>query len=454
MNDAMKPGEPQPIDFREVAPVDFRDPDSVRVAERLIEYAAALPASDLFINANEESYRIDVRYLGILRRIADIDREDGRRLVNHFKAVAGMDLGQRMRPEDGRWVFDRKNGRKVDLRFSTIPTLYGEDMAIRMLDRDLRLMALESLGLGRHDLGRTQSMIHSPGGLILVTGPTGAGKTTTLYAGVHSLNDGKHRISTIEDPVEYALAGVRQSQVNLRIGLDFPELLRSVLRQASDVIMVGEIRDPLTAETAVRAATSGLLVLATLHASTAPSAIDSMLALGAHPYFLASGLQGIVAQRLVRTLCPKCKLAVDISESPQTFDDVRRWMEPDQGRAIYVARGCPECRNEGYVGRTGVFEVIRVSRELRRLIADRSTTRELQEQALREGMLDVRRAALLKVAEGATSMEELMRVIPAEHLFPDGEDPLAPLPGSALLDAAPQLGPFVPVEVKRTSTPH
>ncbi len=259
-------------------------------------------------------------------------------------------------------------------------------------------------------------MLVSPSGLILVTGPTGAGKTTTLYACIQRLNDGTRKINTIEDPVEYALEGVRQSQVNLRMELDFPELLRSVLRQAPDVIMVGEIRDPLTAETAVRAANSGHLVFATLHAPTAPGAVDSMLAMGVHPHFLASSLLGIVAQRLVRTLCPKCKTAVDISESPQTFEEVRSGLTPDQGRAIYIGRGCAECHAEGYSGRTGIFEVLRVSKEVRRMIAEGRTVREIGEQAVKEGMLDVRRAALLKVAEGQTSTEEMMRAIPAEQL--------------------------------------
>jgi type II secretory ATPase GspE/PulE/Tfp pilus assembly ATPase PilB-like protein len=332
-----------------------------------------------------------------------------------------MNLGQKMRPEDGRWVYPRPGGQAVDLRMSSIPTLYGEDMAIRILSRDLRLMDLENLGLGRHDLGNLQTMLRSPSGLILVTGPAGAGKTTTLYACIHRLNDGARRINTIEDPVEYALPGIRQSQVNPRINLDFPELLRSVLRQSADVILVGEIRDPVTAETTVRAAKSGMLVLATLHAPTAPAAIDSMYALGVHPYFLASSLLGVLAQRLVRTLCPACKLPVDISESPQTFDDVRRWLAPDQGQAIYAAAGCPACRQEGYTGRTGVFEVLRVSREFRQRIAEQRTTRELRDQAVREGMLDVRRSALLKVAEGLTSTEEIMRAIPAEHLLPESD---------------------------------
>jgi type II secretory ATPase GspE/PulE/Tfp pilus assembly ATPase PilB-like protein len=393
------------IDWQETVALSLAGQEAERATAILLEYAASLPASDVFFNSEEDSVTIAVRYLGFPKVLASLPREDGRRLMSHIKALAGMDLSQRFRPEDGRWVYQLANGHIVDLRINAIPTLYGEDIAIRLLDREMRLLSLDSLGLSRVELSKLQSMLASPSGLILVTGPTGARK-----------------INTIEDPVEYALDGVRQSQVNLRMDLDFPELLRSVLRQAPDVIMVGEIRDPLTAETAARAANSGHLVLATLHAPTAPGAVDSMLAMGAHPHFLASSLLGILAQRLVRTLCPKCKTAVDISESPQTFEEVRKWLEPNQGQAIYASHGCPECHQEGFNGRTGIFEVLRVSKEVRRLISERCTVREIREQAVKEGMLDVRRAALLKVAEGATSTEEMMRLIPAEHLLPTEED--------------------------------
>jgi type II secretory ATPase GspE/PulE/Tfp pilus assembly ATPase PilB-like protein len=410
------------IDWQEAVALKLSDLEPERAASLLLEYAATLPASDVFLSSDEKAVRVAVRYLGFPKVVASLPRDDGRRLMNHIKALAGMDISPRLRPEDGRWVHELASGHIMDLRINAIPTLYGEDMAIRLLDREMRLLRLDILGLARQDLSKLRSMLASPGGLVLVTGPTGSGKTTTLYACVQYLNDGTRKINTIEDPVEYALEGVRQSQVNPRMDLDFPELLRSVLRQAPDVIMVGEIRDPITAETAVRAANSGHLVFATLHAPTAPGAVDSMLAMGVHPHFLASSLLGILAQRLVRTLCPKCKLGVDISESPLTFEDVRKWLEPSQGQAIYAAHGCPECRQEGFTGRTGIFEVLRVSKEVRRLVAERRTVREIREQAIKEGMLDVRRAALLKVAEGVTSTEEMMRVIPAEQLMPAGEE--------------------------------
>ena len=383
--------------------LDLRDNDLGQAVANLVAYASDLGASDLFLGSYESDLCIAVRHLGILERVSRVSKDEGRRVLNHIKALGGMDLGQRLRPQDGRWVVDLPNGRRVDLRISTVPTLHGEDMAIRLLDRDMRLMALENLGMHPQDLGKLQSMLSSPSGLILVTGPTGAGKTTTLYACLNYLNNGTRKINTIEDPIEYSLEGVHQSQVNWKIDLDFPELLRSLLRQSANVIMIGEVRDPITAATAVRAAKSGTVVFATLHAATATAAIDAMLALDVHPHFLATSLLGVIAQRLVRTLCPKCKEGFDISESPGTLEDVRQWLAPDQGQQIYSAPGCDKCGHAGYTGRTGVFELFRLTREMRRLIANRQSVSDIRDLAIQKGMFDVRRSALLKVAEGITS---------------------------------------------------
>jgi type II secretory ATPase GspE/PulE/Tfp pilus assembly ATPase PilB-like protein len=262
-------------------------------------------------------------------------------------------------------------------------------------------------------------MLESPSGLILLTGPTGSGKTTTLYACLARLNDGQRKINTIEDPIEYALDGIRQSQVNPAVDLGFPQLLRSVLRQSPDVIMIGEIRDGETAETAVRAANSGHLVLATIHAPAAPGAIQSMRALGVHPHFLATALRGVVSQRLVRTLCPSCKVSFDLSHAPHTFDDVRPWLSPEDGKLFYAPKGCELCNNVGYAGRTAIFEVLPIGRSIRNLISDNRPTREIRLTAIEEKMLEFRQAALLKVALGLTSTEEVFRVIPSEHMLMD-----------------------------------
>ncbi|MGP0062875.1 MAG: GspE/PulE family protein, partial [Isosphaeraceae bacterium] len=305
---------------------------------------------------------------------------------------------------------------RVDLRISTIPTLHGEDVSIRLLSCNSQRMHLDRLGMMRKELNDVTGMLDIPSGLILVTGPTGSGKTTTLYGCLRYLNNGERKINTIEDPIEYSIPGLRQSQINPKLDVGFPELLRSVLRQSPDVIMIGEIRDPITADTAVRAANSGHLVLASLHAPSAPGAVQSMLSLGAHPHFLSNSIRGVVAQRLIRTLCPECKVPFDLGELPQTFEEVRPYLEPGEGQYLYGARGCPRCFQTGYAGRTGVFEVLKMTRELRRLIADCRPPREIRLKAVEQGFLDLRRSALIKVARGETNAEEIVRSIPPEEL--------------------------------------
>jgi general secretion pathway protein E len=385
----------------------------------LLKFVVEVPVSDLFIDCDEYDTAISVRHLGIFKHLTTVSLENGRRLINRIKAGADMDLAQRFHPLDGRWVAKLNDGSKVDLRVNTIPTLFGEDMAIRLLRHDQQQLDLSKLGFHHKNLDDLLSLLARPSGLILVTGPAGAGKTTSLYAALTHLNNGMRKINTIEDPVEYVIPGIRQSQINPKQGLGFPELLSSVLRQAPDVIMVGEIRDSVTAETAVRAANTGHLVFATLHAPVAAGAIDAMLALGTVPHFLATSLIGIVSQRLVRKLCGRCKVSFDLSGAPETFDDIREMLKPGQGELIHSAPGCEHCFQEGYNGRTGVAEVLRVTREIRRLIFERSSAQEIRDEALRQGMLDLRRSALLKVAQGITSTEELIRVIPTEHLLPD-----------------------------------
>jgi type II secretory ATPase GspE/PulE/Tfp pilus assembly ATPase PilB-like protein len=383
---------------------------------RLVDHAAQLKVSDLFFNTNENHVAVSGRHLGLLRLISIMPPEFGKRCMAHIKAMAGMDVAEKRRPLDGRWIHEVKGADKIDLRISTIPTLYGEDFTLRLLARNSQLILLENLGLVRRDYNQLLSLLNSPSGLILVTGPTGAGKTTTLYACLNYLNNGERKINTIEDPIEYAVDGIRQSQINVRLEVDFPDLLRSVLRQAPDVIMVGEIRDPITAKTAVQAASSGHLVLATLHAPVAAGAIQSMLGLDVHPHFLSSSLRGVIAQRLIRTLCPDCRISFDLSMAPNTFDDVKQWLEPGQGQQLFVSTGCPKCLMTGYTGRTGVFEVLTVNSEIRKVIFQRGTTQMIRQKAVEEGMIEFKQSALLKVALGQTSAEEVLRAVPSEYL--------------------------------------
>jgi len=400
------------IDFQTVSLADLEPSQAV---SQLVEQAAELKASDIFLLSDETSLRVAVSRMGHLETLAEVSREQGRYLISYLKAQAGIDIAERRRPQEGRWILDRAAGR-IDLRINIIPTLHGEDLAARILDRKQGLRSLDSIGMTRGDLQKLTSMLSSPSGLLLVTGPTGTGKTTTLYACLQHLNNGTRKINTLEDPVEYQLAGIRQSQVTPKLAVDFPEMLRNVLRQAPDVIMIGEIRDEETAATAVRAANSGHLVLATLHAPVAAGAVQSMRALNSNPYFLASSLLGVVAQRLVRKLCQNCRTAYDISESPDTFAEVQAQLEPGLGTFIYGPSGCDQCRNQGYDGQVGVFEVMTFNRELRQMVLHGKPTEDLQKQAIASGMIEFRRAAMLKIAQGLTSTEEVLRELPAEYL--------------------------------------
>ena len=381
----------------------------------LVEHACNMRLSDLFFTTEEGNVGVAGRHLGVMQLLSRLTADHGRRCISHIKAMANMDMTERRRPLDGRWVFHRGDD-TVDLRINSLPTLYGEDLTLRILDRQTRTLALDTLGMLPHGYNQLLGWLNNPSGLLLVTGPTGAGKTTTLYACLGHLNNGQRKLNTIEDPVEYAVAGVRQSQVNAAVDVGFAELLRSVLRQAPDVIMVGEIRDPETAETAVRAANSGHLVLATLHAPVAAGAIQSMLSLGVHPHFLASSLIGVVAQRLIRVLCNECKEAFDVTDAPHTFDEVRKWLEPGQGERLYNPKGCAACRGLGFVDRTGVFELLPVSRAIRRLIMERQPMQVIRQKAIEEGMIEFRLSALLKMARGDTSFAEVFRAIPSEYL--------------------------------------
>ncbi|HEY1685454.1 MAG TPA: GspE/PulE family protein [Tepidisphaeraceae bacterium] len=383
---------------------------------QLIERAIAMPASDLFFISNEQHTAVQVRHWGLVRPLAIVSPEQGKRLVSHIKASASMDLTNTRRPLDGRWIYAADTDNAADLRINSIPTVHGEDLAIRLSSRRSQLFDLEYLGLASDQLEQLQAMLQSPGGLLLITGPTGSGKTSTLYACLSYLNDSQRKINTIEDPIEFVIDGLRQSQINPQIDLTFSEMLRGVLRQSPDVIMIGEIRDAETAQIAVHAANSGHLVLASVHAANSPAAIQSMRSFGVPSAFLASSLRGVVSQRLLRTLCPNCKIAFDLPDQ-QTFADISPLLKEGEGQKLHAARGCEQCHGAGYAGRTGIFELMRVSPQLRQLVADGSTTEQIRRTALEQGMVEFRQSALLKVARGLTTTEEIFRVIPAESLL-------------------------------------
>lgn len=383
--------------------VEQFDSDATDYVDHILIEALRLSASDLFITFREDSVEISLRVMGFIRSLGNINRELGSRLMSHIKATADMDVTRALTPQDGRTHIRLSNGGGIDLRLSTVPTLYGEDMAMRILDRR-RLISMDEIGFHPTNFARLHSIINRPGGLVLVTGPTGMGKTTTLYAVLKYLNDGTRKIHTLEDPIEFTLEGIHQSQVNLKRGVDFPDLLRAVLRQSPDIIMVGEIRDAVTADIVVRAANSGQLVFATSHARTTVEACEAMLVLGIQPQFLASGLLGVVTQRLIRRLCPHCKIPLD----PEDFPD----MQPGKGGHIYIPVGCAECHNTGYIGRIAVGEVLRITREVERMIRSGESMYQIHKRAVEEGMIDLRSDAQHKLDEGITSPDEILRAIP------------------------------------------
>jgi type II secretory ATPase GspE/PulE/Tfp pilus assembly ATPase PilB-like protein len=384
----------------------------------LVEHASVIGASDLFLVTNEQHVAALVRHLGILRTISVLGAEHGKRCIAHIRNVAGMEPAEKRRCADGRWIVHVSAlDEEVDLRINAIPTLHGEDLAMRLLSRRSSIFALANLGMTGDQLSAYQSMLSNPSGLILITGPTGSGKTATLYSSLLTLNDGRRKINTIEDPVEYSIEGLRQSQVNPVLNLTFSTLLRSILRQGPDVIMIGEIRDEETAQIAVRAANSGMVVFATLHAGSAVGAIQSMRGLGTNPRFLATALRGVVAQRLVRTLCLKCRVGFDITDAPDTFDDLKQHLKPSEGKALYAAKGCDECGQTGYSARTGIFELLPVGAQIRHMIGENAAARDIRDKAVSQHMLEFRRSAMLKVARGETSTEEVFRVIPSEDIL-------------------------------------
>jgi type II secretory ATPase GspE/PulE/Tfp pilus assembly ATPase PilB-like protein len=395
--------------------LDLANTEPEQVVPELIEHAAKLRVSDLYFGTNEDNVEVSARHLGVPRAIGVLNLDIGRRCISYIKTLADMNISERRRPLDGRWLFTRRSGQNLDLRINTIPTLYGEDCTLRILDQHYRLLSIDQIGMDSPQYRQLNHLLSSPSGLILVTGPTESGKSTTLYASLSHLNNGERKINTIEDPIEYSIRGIRQSQVNFTIDLTFDELLRGVLRQAPDVIMIGEIRDIETARTAVRAAASGHLVLTTLHASVATTAIHTMLRLKVHPHLLAMSLLGVISQRLLRTLCPNCRHPF---EAPPTglFNEVQDRLEPGDGQQLYAPGGCSECYMTGYTARTGVFEMLTVGPELRKVIDERATTQAIRQKAIEEGMIEFRQSALVKIAKGLTSLEEVIRVMPSEYL--------------------------------------
>lgn len=366
------------------------------IVDGLITQAVRERASDIHIEPDEGESHVRFRIDGRLIDEVVLQKQAHASVTARVKILAGMDIAEKRLPQDGR-IVKNYEGRQLDLRVSTLPSVYGEKTVLRILDPGQAQLGLENLGCDPEDLEKIRNLLCHSDGLILNTGPTGSGKTTTLYAMIRQLDLAHYNAVAVEDPVEYHIPGVIQVQVNEKSGLTFGTALRSILRQDPDIILVGEIRDSETAMLAVRAALTGHLVLATLHANDAPSAPSRMIDMGVPPYLLSSVLRGVMTQRLVRKLCPACR-------RPLKADNMT--LEFPEGTVIYQAGKCPKCAEQGYRGRTAIFQIMQVSGKLAEIIADGGTSAELEAAALKKGMKTLRTAALEKVFAGVTSPEE------------------------------------------------
>ena len=378
----------------------------IRMINALLLQALRERASDLHFEPYESRAVVRFRIDGMLRDALAPPRALHGALVSRLKIMAGLDIAEKRLPQDGRIAL-KLGDRQVDVRVSTLPTGAGERVVLRLLDQDAARLDLTTLGMSDLTLAAVDRLIREPHGILLVTGPTGSGKTTTLYAALSRLPRDSTNMMTVEDPIEYALDGVAQTQVNARIELSFARALRSILRQDPDVIMIGEIRDLETAQIAVQASLTGHLVIATLHTNDAASAITRLADMGVEPYLLASSLLGVLAQRLVRTICPACRTTAAPTGGEQRLLEDLGLAQLDP---VWNARGCDACNRSGFNGRTGIYELLRIDDTLRRLIHDGAGELALRDAALRSGMRRLRQDGARWIAEGRTSLAELTRV--------------------------------------------
>lgn len=385
----------------------------VKLVNGVLARAVDEGASDVHFEPQAKDLVIRFRHDGVLHEIMTIPKRLQAGVISRLKVMADLDIAERRIPQDGR-IGLTVGGRPIDMRVASLPTVYGEKIVVRLLDRSNVMLRLEELGFSDQALARYRKSFQKPYGAILVTGPTGSGKSTTLYATLNILNTPEKNIITVEDPVEYRLAGINQVQINPKAGLTFASGLRSILRCDPDIIMVGEIRDRETAQIAVESALTGHLVLSTLHTNDAPGALTRLTEMGVEPFLTASAVDCVIAQRLVRRLCEYCREAFqptsDLLRSAGFDDDV---VERASQRALtlYRARGCPRCNNTGYKGRVGLYEVMLVSEAIERLIVERKSADEIGRVARAEGMVSLRDDGLQRVLEGLTSIEEISRVI-------------------------------------------
>jgi general secretion pathway protein E/type IV pilus assembly protein PilB len=379
----------------------------IRFVNQVLTEAIGLRATDVHIEPFENTLRVRYRIDGVLQEasVASEVKQFQAAIVSRLKILSKLDIAEKRVPQDGR-IKIRISDHEIDVRVSVIPMLYGEAVVLRLLDRSSVLLGLDKLGMSERDLDLTKTILERPHGIILVTGPTGSGKTTSLYAALSQINDVQRKIITIEDPIEYQLHGINQIQVSRKAGLTFASGLRSILRHDPDVVLVGEIRDAETAEIAIQASLTGHLVFSTLHTNDAPTALTRLVDMGIEPYLVASSLEAVAAQRLVRVICPHCKEPLTSSEAAvlrQRFGDKL----PD---LLYKGRGCKNCQETGYRGRIGIFEMMLVTDDIRSLILENASARDLRRIAAYQGTTSLREDGFRHVREGRTTVEEVLRV--------------------------------------------
>jgi type IV pilus assembly protein PilB len=386
-------------------------PPVIRYVNFLVRDAVDCRASDIHLEAAKGGLAVRYRIDGVLSPAPEPPSDLQQAVVSRIKLVADLDIAERRRPQDGR-IRVRLDQRELDLRVSTIPTLYGESVALRLLEQADRPVALSDLGLPDRALNLVEQLVRRPHGMLLASGPTGSGKTTTLYSALNELNHDERNVMTIEDPVEYTFQGVNQIQINRLAGITFANGLRGILRQDPDVILVGEIRDKETGEISVQSALTGHLVLSSLHATDAVGALYRLLEMGVESFMITSAVIGVVAQRLVRRVCPQCSMTYEPSTDERSFYRALG----GTGFTFHRGAGCNYCSQTGFRGRIGVFEVLRISDAIRRLLVRDSPPEALRFQAISEGMRPLRSAGIAKIDEGLTTITEVMRSV---HL---GED--------------------------------
>jgi type II secretion system protein E len=375
----------------------------VKLVNMILIQAVKDKASDIHIEPDEDKLRVRFRIDGILHEVSTPPKNLQGVVISRIKILSKMDIAESRKPQDGRMQLRMEN-KRLDVRVNSFPTIHGENIVMRLLDKSSVLLGLQDLGIAGKDFEELNKLIHLPYGIILVTGPTGSGKTTTLYSSLATINSMELNIITVEDPVEYELPLIRQTQVNPKAGLTFATGLRAILRQDPDVIMVGEIRDKETADIAVQASLTGHLVFSTLHTNDAPSALPRLIDMGVETFLLATSIYGILAQRLVRAICKDCK------EPYQPTAELLKELGIKEKAAFYKGKGCPACKGSGYAGRMGIYELLIMSEQLRKMVVARASTDEIRAEARKEGMRTLREDGLEKAKAGITTIEEVLRV--------------------------------------------